>query len=84
MNAIFSNFVSQLQQLNILCLVLLDPIKIFRLPYMKSTSDEEVEKFLEAFSRRISLFVLVESVRTRPKQKREMSRNASKNFQLPN
>ena len=52
----FDFFRNSTTYMNILCLVLLEPIKILRLPYMKSTSDEEVDKFLEAVSRRISLF----------------------------
>ena len=69
----------------ILCLVLFDSIKIFCLPYMKSTSDEEAEKLLEAISRRISIFVLVESAgRDQNKNRDESIEKLPKAFQLPN
>ena len=64
----------------ILCLVLFDPIKIFCLPYMKSTSDEEVEKLLEAISRRISIFVLVESAGRDQNKNRDESKSFQKFF----
>ena len=69
---------------NILCLVLWEPIKIFRLPYMKSTSDEEVDKFLEAVSRRISLFCFGRVRQDETKTKKRDESKRFQNFQLPN
>ena len=52
---------------------------------MKSTSDEEAEKLLEAISRRISIFVLVESAgRDQNKNRDESIEKLPKAFQLPN
>ena len=79
---LFSNRFGRAQAIaiNILCLVLFDPIKIFCLPYMKSTSDEEVEKLLEAISRRISIFVLVESAGRDQNKNRDESKSFQKFF----
>ena len=65
---------------NILCWVVFDSIKIFCLPYMKSTSDEEAEKLLEAISRRISIFVLVESAGRDENKNRDESKSFQKLF----
>ena len=52
---------------------------------MKSTSDEEAEKLLEAISRQISIFVLVESAgRDQNKNRDESIEKLPKAFQLPN
>ena len=67
---------------DILCLVLFETIKIFSLPYMKSASDEEVEKLLEEFSRRISIFVLVESAGRDENKNRDESKSFQKLFKF--
>ena len=64
---------------NILCWVVFEPIKIFALPYMKSASDEEVEKLLEEFSRRISIFVY--KVESAGRDFENKNRDESKSFQ---
>ena len=53
---------------------------------MKSTSDEEAEKLLEAISRRISIFVLVESAGRDQNKNRDESIEIElpKAFKLPN
>ena len=54
-------------------------IKIFCLPNMKSASDEEFEKLLEVFSRRISIFVF--KVESAGRDFENKNRDESKSFQ---
>ena len=62
----------------ILCLVLFEPIKIFCLPYMKSTSDEEAEKLFGSVFLDDLYFLFWSSSAGRDQNK---NRDESKSFQ---